>query len=597
MNSFRYIKFVWELFHPVFWQAAGAVLLGSMTILAAVGLIGTSTYLISYAALQPSIAVLQVAIIGVRFFGISRSVFRYLERISSHSVNLRMVAMLRVWFYQKVERLVPAAMSQYDSSDLLDRALQDVGALEQLFIRVIAPPVVTTLVIAVTTLFMFSLSAALGWSTFWLLLTAGVINLSLSVFLHRGQQMMNADSRGRLHTQLISLVDGNADIRVNGHLPTFLELLKIRQTDYSRLQRISNRTVAFLNALVSIFAGLAMMIIFMQATKLASGGALDDKLIGVVALLMLASFEVFQSFPQAGLSLIQSGQSVARLLEISEIEPETADLLQPVELIDFQSLDIKNLRFSYPGTKLQVFDNLSLHIKNGQHVALVGPSGAGKTSLVNLLLGFWQQHSGSISINGQDLDRYSRSDIRNLIRVSSQKPFFFPGSIRKNLLLASPDATEEDLQRALATAQCEEWLTTLQGGLDAEIGEWGNRVSEGQRKRLDLARTLLAGSPFVILDEPFAGVDALTGRELLLSILTGTQAHTLLIITHQLTSLTSLDNIYFLAGGRIVESGTHQELMELSGYYARMYRLQKGIFDEISWNHIRGLESSSGSSC
>ena len=583
MNSFRFIRFSWQLFLPVFQQAAGAILLGSMTVLAAIGLIGTSTYLISYAALQPSIAVLQVAIIGVRFFGISRSVFRYLERITSHSVNLRMVARLRLWFYEKVEKLVPAAMSQYDSGDLLDRVLQDVGVLEQFFIRVIAPPIVALMVIAVTTLFMFSLNVVLGWSTLWLLLVAAWIILALSIYLHRNQQKRYADSRSRLHTQLISLVDGNADIRVNGHLLTFLELLNVKQTDYSRLQRISTRTVALLNALVSIFAGLAMMVVFMEATKLTRGGELDGRLISVGALLVLASFEVFISFPQAGLTLTQSDQSIDRLLDISERKPETSDPMLPVVLTDFQSLDITNLQFSYPCTGQQLFENLSLHIETGQRVALVGPSGAGKTSLVNLLLGFWQYQSGSISINGQELERYTRSDLRNLIRVSIQKPFFFPGSIRQNLLLANPDATEEDLHRALAMAQCGEWLGTLPGGLDAEIGERGNRVSEGQRKRLDLARTLLADSPFVILDEPFAGIDELTGSELLLSIIPETPVKTLLIITHQLTSLDYLDHIFFLDGGRIVESGNHQELMKLSGRYARMYRLQKGMINETGW--------------
>ncbi len=177
MSWIRFSKFFIRMFIPVFWQAAFAILLGCFTILSGIGLIGTSAYLICFAALQPSIAELQVAIIGVRFFGLSRSVFRYLERINTHSVNLRMVSKLRLWFYEKIEALVPAKTSRMDSGDLITRAIQDIETLDQFFVRVITPPAIACVVIIITAFFVFSIHAVLGWVALAVLAVSGIIQL------------------------------------------------------------------------------------------------------------------------------------------------------------------------------------------------------------------------------------------------------------------------------------------------------------------------------------------------------------------------------------------------------------------------------------
>ena len=163
MSWIRFSKFIFRLYLPVFWHASLAIFLGCLTLLSGIGLIGTSAYLICYAALQPSIAELQVAIIGVRFFGLSRSVFRYLERINSHSVNLKMVSKLRQWFYERIEPLVPANTSRMATGDLLARAMHDIEILDQFFVRVIAPPLIACVVVIVTTLFLYTIHALLGW--------------------------------------------------------------------------------------------------------------------------------------------------------------------------------------------------------------------------------------------------------------------------------------------------------------------------------------------------------------------------------------------------------------------------------------------------
>jgi ATP-binding cassette subfamily C protein CydC len=218
-----------------------------------------------------------------------------------------------------------------------------------------------------------------------------------------------------------------------------------------------------------------------------------------------------------------------------------------------------------------------LEINAGMKIAMVGPSGAGKTTLINILLRFWEFSSGSIYLNNIDLRKYSFNNIRSLIRTSSQKPYFFPASIRENLTLVRSDIKEADILKVLEQTKSMVWIDALPKGLDTIMGERGMKFSEGQRKRLDLARTLLSDAPFIILDEPFAGIDHISEKELSRSLLESTRDKTLLLITHHLTSLGKYDEILYLSGGRISERGSHKQLMQVGGEYARMYGMQKNI--------------------
>ena len=554
-----------------------AILLGCITILSGIGLIATSAYLISFAALQPSIAELQVAIIGVRFFGLSRSIFRYLERVNSHSVNLRMVSNLRAWFYGKIEVLVPAKTSSYQSGDLTTRAMQDIEILDQFFIRVIAPPLIAMIVILVTSLFIFIMDKGLGWMTFSSMIGMGLILFLASTIIHKNMLVSFSHNRGNLYSLMTNLVEGIPDIRINGEPYTFHNLLAERQRDYSVIQKKSVVANAFLNALIPLASGLGMIFVFISAAHSAQIQSLDPKLAGVAALLVMAGYEVFQSFPQLGSFLARSEQAVTRLYEIVDQVPEIIEPEHPHIMDSFRLLDIENLGFRYPGASQHVFDGFSLHLEAGKKIALVGPSGAGKTSLKHILLRFWEYSAGSININGIDLRQLSQVEIRNLVRTSSQKPYFFPTSVQENLRLARPNCSQEEMIEALTTAQCIEWVSALPFGLDTLIGERGMKLSEGQRQRLDLARTLISDSDLLILDEPFAGIDAITEKVLNRSVLEAVREKTLILITHHLTDLEMYDEILFLAGGKIVEKGNHDHLMSLSGEYARMYKIQKGI--------------------
>jgi ATP-binding cassette subfamily C protein CydC len=343
------------------------------------------------------------------------------------------------------------------------------------------------------------------------------------------------------------------------------------------VQNKSNAANAFLNALIPLTSGLGMLIVFIAAAQSAQIQLIDPKLAGVAALLVLACYEVFQSFPQLGFNLARSDQAISRVFEIVDQTPDIIDPVHPQNVDKFHSLYIDHLDFHYPGSNQLVLDGFSLQLEAGKKVALVGPSGAGKTSLKNILLRFWEYSSGSININGIELRNLSQTDIRNIIRTSSQKPYFFPASILENLRLARPDATREEMVNALSDSQCLEWVSLLPNGLDTFIGNRGMLLSEGQRQRLDIARALLSRYQLLILDEPFAGIDSITERALNRTTLKSIGEKTLLLITHHLTDLEKFDEILFLSSGKIVEKGSHDQLMSLSGEYARMKNIQKGI--------------------
>lgn len=577
MAKGKKFHFIVKMIHPVFWSTIYSMFLGALTILSAVGLIGTSTYLISLAAQQPSIAELQVSIVGVRFFGLARSIFRYLERVASHSVNLRMVSGLRLWFYKKLEKLIPARTSLYTSGDLTTRALQDLESLDQVFIRVIAPPLIAVFVVIVTSLVLFSMQAQLGlFSLFSMAIIGGVI-FFLSIIIQEHYLKGFVTSRSNLYAFMGSMVEGIADIRINSNGKAVSDRFFTIRKKFGDSQKRSIYANAILNSLQPIASAAGMIIIFLTAAGLVEKQILDPILVGVSALLVMAGCEAFQSFPQVGSTLSQIDQSLDRIIDIVDQDPEIIDPEFPAVLSTFRSLNIEKLVFQYPGNRGCVFDGLSLEITAGKKLALVGASGAGKSSLINILLRYWEYSSGSIRINGTELKDISSIDIRNLIRASSQNPFFFPMSLRENLLLATPDVTEGDMKQVLEITQCLEWVYQLPQRLDTFIGDRGVRLSEGQRKRLDVARALIGKPELIILDEPFAGIDYPLEVKMKAALFEAYPVMTMVLITHHLVDLEMYDEILFMEKGRIIEKGDYHSLLNSNGKFAKMHDMQKNI--------------------
>ncbi len=561
-----------------------SVLLGAVTIAASVGLMGASSWLISMAALHPSIAELQVAIVGVRFFGILRGVARYLERLVSHGVTFRLLARLRVWFYEKLEPLAPARLMTYRVGDLLNRIVADVETLENFYVRAVAPPLVAVVIVLGTALFLGGNAPELGWIYFGFAFLLGGILPFIAHFVSRRPGAALTDLRAALRVRAVDYIQGLPDLLAFGRGADYRARLQDAGRGYGRAQRHMAQVTGLSGAAGVLLANLGMWSVLALSIPLVSSGRLDGVMLAVLALMAQASFEAVQPLPLAAQMLASSLASARRLFEMVDAREEKRE--QKEEKSEkggekrFSALSISALSFAYPGAERPALREVSFDLPPGKKMAIVGPSGAGKSTLVSLLLRFWDAPPGSIRLDGRDLLEVPEEAARAAFGVISQRTYLFNASIRENLLLANPSATQEQIEQAARLAGIHDFIIGLPQGYETPTGERGLRLSGGERQRLAIARALLRASPILLLDEPTANLDPLTEQRILENIFALAEGRSLLLITHRLIGLEAMDEILVLEGGRVVERGIHADLLRASGLYRQMYALQQRILDE-----------------
>ncbi|GAB4477073.1 MAG: thiol reductant ABC exporter subunit CydC [Anaerolineae bacterium] len=558
-------------------QMGLAALAGLLTIGSSVGLLAAGAWIISAAALQPGIAALQVAIVGVRFFGITRGVFRYLERLLAHQVSLRLLARLRTWFYAALEPLAPARLMDYHSGDLLGRIVADIETLQEFYVRVIAPPLVALL----TGLMMAAFTARYDLHITLTLLAffaAGGIGLPLLVrHLVSGTGAARVQARAALNTALVDGVQGLADLTAAGAVEQHIERVEALSARLEAQGQRLRGIEGVENGLVVLVTGLAMLSALVVAIPRVEGVHLASIVLGVAA-----GFEAILPLALAARHLDGDLEAAGRLFEIVDVQPEIIDPPDDSPTPHDWSLQIEGLTFRYAPGLPPALENISLSAALGERVAVVGPSGAGKSTLVQVLLRFREYEAGAIRLGGYDLRRYRQDDLRALIGVVTQQTHLFNTSIRENLLIARPDADDVQIEEACRRAQIHEVIAALPRGFDTVIGEGGARLSGGERQRIAIARVLLKDAPLLILDEATANLDALTEREVLASLEAAIQGRTTLIITHRLVGLETFDKVIVLYAGHVVETGTPADLMRRDGLFRRMLALQRDAIEGMT---------------
>ena len=559
-----------------FGQMALAVLLGVATIGSSIGLMTTSAYIIARAALHPSIADLQVAIVGVRFFGIARGMARYLERVVSHDVTFRLLARLRVWFYQALEPLAPARLMQYRSGDLLSRIVADVDTLQDFFLRAIAPPAVAVLATVLAAILVGSFNPWLAIPLLGFLLMAGAGVPLLVWALSRTPGRLLVQVRSELNATLVDGIQGLPDLLAFGQEARTRDKVRGLSRDLGTQQARMASIGGLHTALTGLLMNLATLVELGVAIPLVSTGHLDGVFLALLTLAVMSSFEGVLPLSQAFQTLAGSLEAGRRLFEIVDTEPAVYEppSPNPVPISKNAALRAEGVTFSYAPGLLPALDGISFELPRGKRLAVVGPSGAGKSTLIHLLLRFWETQGGHILLDGRELREYGQDDWRRLVGVVSEHTHLFNATVRENLLLARPEASDEEMVQAARGAQIHEFVESLPQGYDTWIGEQGLRLSGGQRQRLAIARAILRDAPLLILDEPTANLDALTEREVLASVRALMAGRTVLIVTHRLVGLEDADEILVLRSGRIVERGRHRELLAVNGLYHRMWEIQ-----------------------
>lgn len=548
-----------------------SVLLGFATIASSIGLMGTSAYIISAAALQPSIAALQVPIVGVRFFGISRGVFRYLERLVTHQVTFRLLARMRVWFYEKLEPLAPARLVHRRFGDLLSRILNDIDALENFYSRVLSPPLVALLIALLGGTYLAGFDMLLAMTLWGLLILAG-FGVSWLVFrLNRKSGIRIVNIRADLNIAIKDGIQGMADLLAFGRHQDHARLIDRFGHQLGRAQKSFAFIDGMQNAFVNLLSNLVMWLVLVMAIPFVSSGQIDGVYLATLILVAFASFESVSPLPQSAQYSGEILEAAQRLFDIAESKPGVEDSSQTRLAPPNVDLSVRDLSFKYE--KDANLQSVSFDLPPGKKLAIVGPSGAGKSTLLNLLLRFWEFEQGEILMAGQDLRSYGQEDVRACFGVVSQRTHLFSGSVRENLLLARPDAAEDQIVAAARMAEIDTFFGDLPEGDNTWIGESGLKLSGGERQRLALARALLKDAPILLLDEPTANLDPITEKQVIDAVLSNCRGRSILLISHRLIGMEKMDEILVMREGKIAERGTHAELLARKGFYARMWSL------------------------
>ncbi len=528
-------------------RLAVAVALGALTVAFGVGLMAMAGYLISRAAERPAVLSLMVAIVVVRFFGLSRPIVRYLERLASHDLALGVLASVRARFYERIEPLAPAQLDTYRTGDLLSRMVADVDALQNLYLRGLEPPLVALVAGALSVGAAAAVKPAAGAVLAAGLLVGGLAIPALARWLGARASRRQAAARGQLCNELVELIDAAPEIVAYGDERAALARVRAADRTLVGLARRDALSTAVGDGLGLLVTGITVCGMLAVTIGASAGGQLDRVLIAALALLAMASFEAVTPLAAGARELSATLAAGRRIVELTDREASVRDPLDPAPAPVWPfAVALEGVSARYPGQRHPVLHRVTLRLEPGERVALVGPSGAGKTTVANLLLRFLDPERGRVTLAGQDLRQYRQEDVRRAISVVGQESHLFSASIRDNLRLGRPDASDAEMEQALRRAQVWDWTCGLPDGLDTPVGERGRELSGGQRQRIVLARALLADAPVLVLDELTAHLDPSTASELVRDVVSAAGDRAVLLITHRDEGLELVDRVLSL---------------------------------------------------
>ncbi|MFD5394630.1 thiol reductant ABC exporter subunit CydD [Streptomyces sp. NPDC127097] len=560
-----------------------ALLLGSLALGSAVGLMATSGWLISRAAQQPPVLYLMVAVTATRAFGIGRAVFRYAERLVAHDTVFRMLADVRVAVFRRLERLAPAGLRERSRGDLLSRLVADVDAVQDYFLRWLLPVGAAVLVGAGAVGFTGWLLPEAGAILAGGLLLTGVAVPVLSGALARRAERRLAPARGRLATRVVDVLTGTAELTVAGALGARTE--SVRRAD-RELTRIASRSAAVAGTgagLSALLCGLTVAASAAAGVQAVHAGRLTGVALAVVVLTPLAAFEAVAGLPLAVQYRRRTRHAAERVFEVLDAPAPVSEPVTPAAAPATPfPLAVRELTARHPGQDRPALDGIGFTLTAGHRLAVVGASGSGKTTLAQVLLRFLDEESGTYTLGGTAAREMAGDAVRRLVGLCAQDAHLFDSSLRENLRLARPEGrgaadADQELWDALGRARLADWVRGLPAGLDTMIGERGARLSGGQRQRLALARALLADFPVLVLDEPAEHLDLATADALTADLLTATEGRTTVLITHRLTGLDAVDEVLVLDRGRAVQRGTYAELAAADGPFRRMLERERAV--------------------
>ncbi|MCW2308034.1 thiol reductant ABC exporter subunit CydC [Rhodobium gokarnense] len=549
-----------KLFRPYWLWMAGSILLSLASVLANVGLMAVSGWFITAMALAGLAGVSMnyfTPAALIRAFAIVRTVGRYAERVISHEATFRLLAELRTWFYRRIEPLAPAGLAKAHSGDVHARIGADIDRLELVFLRVFAPVTVAALASLVVIAVLFAWHPLIAASQAVLLALAGI---ALPVLVARAGSAPSerlTHQGADMNTKLVDMLDGLGTLQAYGfdasHAARIDALTGDMIAEETRLSRLSGLSIAG----VGLATNLALLAAIALAVPAVRSGALAPADLAMVALLAMASFEAIGPLPLAAQSLGGTLASARRIFALADGTPPVPVPASPAPLPrvagDVPALSFRGVTFAYPGSPRPALSGIDLDLMPGTRTGILGASGSGKSSLVNLALRFWPPDAGSIFLCGTDVATLDPEDVRRKISAVSQHAHLFTASIAENLRVAAPDAALGKLEEACRIAQVHDFIAAQPDGYDTLVGANGLKLSGGEARRIAVARALLKEAPILLLDEPGEGLDRATETAMLDALFDATRERAVLYITHRPVALERMHALLLMERSRIVD--------------------------------------------
>lgn len=546
------LRFFLQLFKPYqSWLSAG-ILLSILTTLGGIALLTLSGWFISSAAIVGVSLINEVAAsfnymqpaAEIRALAIIRTLGRYGERIITHEATFRVLAQVRIWFFAQVIPLATGRLALIRSGDLLARMTSDIDALDALYLRLIAPVVVATVGLSGVLIFIYQYAPLISLNTAVLLFLASVIVPLLFNRLGDNGAKAIVSLTATFKTRQIEMLQGLRDLLTFQAYERFKnQALRVSER-LIETQRGNNRLTALSSALTMFISQLTLLLTVILAAIALQDGQISAAESAILVFCILAAFELVTPLAPAMQMLGKIQQAAHNIRTVASLPPTINEPVQPLQLPKNYDLKLENLGFRYENQDDWLIKDLSLHIPQGSKIALVGNSGMGKTSLLHLLLRFFDPQQGRVLLNGEDYKRFNSDELLSCFGLLSQRSQLFAATIKENLLIGKQNATDAELNTAIVAAGLESFIQKLPDGLETWVGEQGLKVSGGEARRIALARVYLKNAPIILLDEPTEGLDSKTEADVLAALENLVQDKTLIMVTHRSAGLRLAEKVY-----------------------------------------------------
>ncbi|EOO26802.1 thiol reductant ABC exporter, CydC subunit [Bacillus cereus BAG1X2-3] len=561
---------------------------GRMTLTIFLGLLGVSSgamllfisgYLISKSALRPeNVMAVYVPIVATRAFSIGQAVFHYIERLVGHDVVLRILEKMRTKLYRIVEPQALFFRSRFQTGDMLGVLSEDIEHLQNLYLRTIFPSILALVVYSIFVLVIGAFDLVFALIVGCMLAIIVFLLPFVSLLLMKKHHVTLKQGRSRLYQQLTDAVFGLSDWQASGRKGEFINEYVKQNDQLLKIEKRVKRWYHIRDSIIQLVVGIVVISMIIWTGNEAASEQIAPTVIAAFVLMTLSVTNALIPIADAIDRIPSYVESTHRLngVESDSVLHDKMDLYGDNDYVEPRHVDIElnHVSYSYPDSNEIVLKDVSLQIKAGKKIAILGRSGTGKSTLLKLLTGALSPVNGQVVLNGE---RAHTNLLSKYISVLNQKPHLFDTTIGNNVRIGKPEATDEEIWKALEKAQLASHVTSLPDGLQTKMHEMGKRFSGGERQRVAFARTLMQETPIIVLDEPTIGLDPKTELSLIETMFSATEEKTVIWITHHLVGIEHVDEVIFLDRGQIVMQGSHKQLLKENEKYRKLYELDKGI--------------------